>query len=74
MATTAGKSGYEIRADLLCQAQGMLEDNIRREAEAVYAHNDNHPENKKPLPVREIVAQDIIAVAKQLNEFVTSQV
>tara|TARA_Y100001970_G_scaffold112773_1_gene140749 strand:- start:239 stop:463 length:225 start_codon:yes stop_codon:yes gene_type:complete len=74
MATTAGKSGYEIRADLLNQAQGLVEGNIQREFDAVYMHNDNFPNDKKPLPSRDIVVTDVIAIAKELNEFVTSQV
>ena len=63
------KSGFEIRADLLNQAQGLLEGNLQREVDAVYMHNDNHPDNKKTLPVRPILAQDVIDVAKQLSEF-----
>jgi len=32
------KSGFEIRADLLSQAQGIIEGNIQRENESVYSH------------------------------------
>ena len=67
------KSGVEIRADLLNQAQGLLEGNLQREVDAVYMHNDNHPDNKKALPVRPILAQDVIDVAKQLSEFVNNK-
>ena len=67
------KSGFEIRADLLNQAQGLLEGNYQREVDATLAHNDNFPNDKKPLPLREIVGQDIIEVASQLNEFVTAK-
>ena len=44
-----GKSGYEIRADLLSMAQSRLIDNLQRKIDAVYSHNDNHPDDKKPL-------------------------
>ena len=54
------KSGFEIRADLLNQAQGLLEGNLSREVDSVYAHNDNHPDRKKDLPVRELSAGDVI--------------
>ena len=67
------KSGFEIRADLLNQAQGLLEGNYQREVDAIHAHNDNFPNDKKPLPLREIVGDDVITVAKQLNEFVTEK-
>jgi|TARA_B110000285_G_scaffold21739_1_gene21041 hypothetical protein len=67
------KSGFEIRADLLSQAQGILTDNYQREVDAVYLHNDNNPNEKKPLPLREIMGDEIILVARQLNEFVTEK-
>jgi hypothetical protein len=64
------KSGFEIRADLLNQSQGILEGNFAREMDSIFSFNDNHPESKKDLPLRSIIAQDVIEVAKQLNEFV----
>jgi len=64
------KSGYEIRADLLNQAQGILTDNYQREVEAIHTHNDAFPNDKKPLPLREITGEEIIMTARQLNEFV----
>ena len=67
------KSGFEIRADLLNQAQGLLEGNYQREVDAIYLHNDNFPNDKKSLPLREIVGEDVIAVARQLNEFVNEK-
>ena len=51
------KSGFEIRAELLNQAQGILEGNFHREIDAIHAHNDNFPNEKKPLPLREITGQ-----------------
>jgi|TARA_B110000908_G_scaffold156293_1_gene195307 hypothetical protein len=68
-----GKSGFEIRADLLNQAQGLLEQNINREVDAVYMHNDNNPNNKRDYPLKLISAEEVISVAKQLNEFVNDK-
>ena len=68
-----GKSGFEIRADLLHQAQGLLVQNILRKVDAIYMHNDNHPDDKKPLPAASISAGDVIAIAGELNEFVNSK-
>ena len=67
------KSGFEIRADLLNQAQGILEGNYQREVDAVFAHNDNNPTEQRPLPLREITGEEVITVARQLNEFVTEK-
>ena len=67
------KSGFEIRADLLSQAQGIIEGNFQREVDAIYAHNDTFPNDKKPLPLREITGEEVIKVARQLNEFVTEK-
>jgi len=64
------KSGFEIRADLLSQAQGIIELNIEREINAVHAHNENNPNDKQPLPVTKVTAADIIATARELNAFV----
>ena len=68
-----GKSGYEIRADLLSMAQSIIYDNLQRKIDATYNHNDNHPDDKKPLPTKNIDAQEIIAVAAELNEFVIAK-
>ena len=67
------KSGFEIRADLLSQAEGILTSNYQREVDAIYAHNDSFPNDKKPLPLREITGEEVISVARQLNEFVTEK-
>ena len=68
-----GKSGFEIRADLLNQAQALIESNIQREYDAVYLHNDNNPNDKKGFPERQVIVGDVIQVAKQFNEFVREQ-
>ena len=73
MSNNGNKSGFEIRADLLCQAQGLLTDNYQREVDAIYAHNDSFPNDKKPLPLREITGEEVIRTARQLNEFVTEK-
>lgn len=67
------KSGFEIRADLLGQAQGILEQNAHRKADAIHVHNDSFPNDKRPLPAEIITASDIINVAKELNEFVNQK-
>ena len=67
------KSGFEIRADLLCQAEGLLTQNYQREVDAIYMHNENNPNNKKPLPLREITGEEVIVTARLLNEFVTEK-
>ena len=64
------KSGFQIRADLLGQAQGLLEQNLHRKADAIHVHNENNPNDKKPLPSESILASDVVAVAKELNEFI----
>ena len=71
--SNANKSGYEIRADLLSLAEGILTGNIHRDNDAVHVHNDNFPNDKKPLPLSTITAQDVIDTARQLNEFVTEK-
>tara|TARA_B100002019_G_C21270027_1_gene601685 strand:- start:3941 stop:4159 length:219 start_codon:yes stop_codon:yes gene_type:complete len=68
-----GKSGYEIRADLLTLAEGVLINNIENERQPIYMWNDNHPESKKDLPLRTYTAQDVINTAKQFNDFVNEK-
>ena len=67
------KSGFEIRADLLSQAQGILEGNIQREDNSVYSHNEVHPESKKVIKSHSITTSDVITVAKELYEFVNQK-
>ena len=67
------KSGFEIRADLLSQAEGILSSNYHREVDAIHAHNDSFPNDKRPLPLREITGEEVIRVARQLNEFVNEK-
>ena len=67
------KSGYEIRADLLNKAQGILSDNYHRKVDAIHVHNDSFPNDKKALPSQSITAADVISVANELSEFVNSK-
>ena len=66
-------SGFEIRANLLNQAQGIIEGNLSRANESIVIHNDNYPEDKKELPIYEVTGEDIIKTARLLNEFVTEK-
>ena len=70
---TESKSGFEIRADLLSQAQGMLENNIFREETSIYSHNENHPSDKITVEAKQLKATDVITVAKELYEFVNQK-
>jgi len=67
------KSGFEIRADLLNQAQGLLEGNIYRSNEAIGVHNDNYPNDKKCCGSQIVMPDDVVKVARQLNEFVNEK-
>jgi hypothetical protein len=66
------KSGFEIRADLLNQAQGLLEMNAQRKVDAHYFNTENELESSE-LPVVEITADQVIETARQLNEFVNQK-
>ena len=66
------KSGFEIRADLLSQAQGLLEMNAQRQVDEHYFNTDNKLEARE-LPVVEITAVQVIDTARQLNEFVNEK-
>lgn len=69
------KSGYEIRANLLSQAEGILLSNIDRENYAIAEYNSYMTDNSnfKHLVDRKITAAQIIRLAAQLNEFVVSK-
>tara|TARA_B110001452_G_scaffold223362_1_gene196568 strand:+ start:1412 stop:1810 length:399 start_codon:yes stop_codon:yes gene_type:complete len=71
--SNTSKSGFEIRAELLSLSEGLLTSNYQREVDAIYAHNDSFPNDKKPLPLREITGEEVIRTARQLNEFVTEK-
>ena len=69
------KSGFEIRADLLSQAQGILEMNAQREVDAVHFAVDQASVDAEiiSLPVVEITAEQIIETARQLNKFINEK-
>ena len=67
------KSGFEIRADLLNQAQTIVEGNLYRENEKIDRHNEIFPNDKKPLGDQFIGVVDVIQTARALNEFVNEK-
>ena len=67
------KSGFEIRADLLNQAQTIVEGNLYRENEKIDRHNEIFPNDKKPLGEQFIGVEDVIQTARALNEFVNEK-
>lgn len=75
--STNGKSGYEIRADLLGLASGVLQQN-RQQHESKYHCMLETVQDKSSITYPEvalaaITAQDIISAAKQFNEFVNEK-
>ena len=74
------KSGYEIRADLLSQAQGLLIDN-RNLITDKYHNMVCRAQEQKDVPWPEypselsipMTANDVINVAKQFNDFVNEK-
>ena len=70
---STGKSGFEIRAELLSQSQGLLEGNIYRGNDAVNTHNDTFPNDKRPLGDQFVSTEDVISTARLLNEFVNEK-
>ena len=66
------KSGFEIRADLLHQAQGLLEGNAQRKIDAHYFNVDNKL-SKSELPEIAITADEVIETAMKLNGFVNQK-
>jgi hypothetical protein len=69
----SNKTGFEIRAELLGQAQGLLEMNIERENTKVFNHNDNFSNDLRELGEQYISTEDVIKVARQLGEFVNEK-
>ena len=69
----SNKTGFEIRAELLGQSQGLLEMNIERENTKVFNHNDNFSNDLRELGEQYISTEDVIKVARQLGEFVNEK-
>ena len=71
--SNSNKSGYEIRADLLSLAEGILTGNIHRDNDAVHVHNDNFPNDKRILGDQFVSVEEVIATARVLNDFVNEK-
>ena len=69
---SANKSGFEIRANLLTQAQTILENNLQRTQDRV-GYNNVIMDIKEPLQVKEISPQEVIDLAQTLYAFVESK-
>ncbi len=67
------KSGFEIRADLLTQAQGILECNLQRRIDAIREYNGYHSDEPRELPSETIDTNDVITAARELYEFVNDK-
>tara|TARA_B110000091_G_C13408267_1_gene307038 strand:- start:84 stop:299 length:216 start_codon:yes stop_codon:yes gene_type:complete len=67
------KSGFEIRADLLSQAQGILECNLQRKTDAIREYNGYHEDEPRELPSETIDTNDVITAARELYEFVNDK-
>ena len=72
MSDFINKSGFEIRADLLSQSQGLLESNAQRRVDAHYFNVDNKFVTGE-LPIVNITVEDVISTARQLNAFVNEK-
>jgi len=70
---SANKSGFEIRANLLNQAQTILENNLQRTQDRVGYNNSLSPSRKEPLEVKEVSPQEVIELAQKLYAFVESK-
>jgi len=68
----SNKSGFEIRADLLNQAQSILTDNYYSAVSAIQYNNEVSGE-KNPIPIRNLTPEDVINTARQLYEFVNEK-
>jgi hypothetical protein len=73
MNNTQPKSGFEIRAELLSQAQSLLEGNLYRSNDAVVQHNDSFPNAKITWGEQVVSTEDVISTARKLNEFVNER-
>jgi len=74
--SNSNKSGFEIRADLLGQAQGILEGNLQRETEALLYNNDIAGKDMAiciDLSKQVIDTANVITTAKELYDFVNDK-
>jgi len=70
--STGNKSGFEIRADLLQQAEGLLVTNHQRQIDAII-YNNEFSETKTEVPIFTVSAAEVIATARELYEFVNDK-
>ncbi len=66
------KSGFEIRADLLRQAQDILDANHQRQVDSIHASNDVF-DQKKPIPSTVLSPSDVIDAGRELYSFVNEK-
>jgi len=69
---SANKSGFEIRANLLTQAQTILENNLQRTQDRV-GYNNAISGAEMPLEVKEVSPQEVIELAQTLYAFVEAK-
>ena len=69
----AGSEAQVPNGDGRNQAQGLLEGNIYRGNDAIVQHNDNFPNDRKSYGDQFVSTEAVIAVARQLNEFVNEK-
>mgnify|MGYP001576742697 CR=1 FL=1 len=67
-----GKSGFEIRADLLSQGQGLLMDNRQNRVDAIQYNNEVFG-NKDLFVSEELDTDKVIETAKALYNFVNEK-
>ena len=67
-----GKSGFEIRADLLSQAQGLLMDNRQNRVDAIQYNNEVFG-NKDLFVSEELDTDKVIETVKALYNFVNEK-
>lgn len=66
------KSGFELRADLLGQAQGILAENREQVMNAHFQLPDD-VRKVEQCPIIEITSEQVIAEARKLYEFVNEK-
>jgi len=67
-----GKSGFELRTDILGMAQSILIENRDQQTNAFYSRSDEERAGQQ-APVIEISSEDVIAEARKLYAFVNEK-
>jgi len=65
----SNKSGFELRADLLCLAQGILDSN-REQFRDQWFQQTEEERTGTTMPVIPITSEEVIIEARKLNAFV----